>query len=121
MRSMGMTNVKLTVKNLRNPTKAYEGTFLVDSGATYTVVPKEQLAKIGIKPNREEQFSLADGTVVKRKVGDAYFEYQGSQAAAPILFGERGDEPLLGVFTLKALGLTLDPLKRQLHKASLRM
>lgn len=118
---MGMTNLKLTIKNLRDPSKTYDGMFLVDSGATYTVVPKEHLREIGVAPNREETFSLGDGTTVKRKVGDAYFEYQGNQAAAPILFGEQGDEPLLRVFTLEALGLTLDPLKRKLYEANLKM
>jgi len=37
------------------------------------------------------------------------------------LFGEKGDSLLLGAFTLEALGLTLDPLKRTLHKALLRL
>lgn len=35
--------------------------------------------------------------------------------------GEKEDSQHLGVFTLEALGLTLDPLKRSLHKAILRL
>lgn len=118
---MGMTQVRLTVKNPADPSKVYEGNFLVDSGATYTVVPEETLKKLGIKVAGEEEFSLADGRIIKRKVGNALYEYQGQERAAPILFGEKDDSLLLGTFTLEALGLTLDPLKRKLYKANLRL
>ena len=33
---------------------------------------------------------------------------------ADVIFGEKGDHELLGAFTLEALGLVLDPLKREL-------
>ena len=32
-----------------------------------------------------------------------------------MIFGEEGDSTLLGAFTLEALGLALDPLKRELR------
>jgi len=60
-------------------------------------------------------FSLADGSTVTRKVGDVYFEYQGDGGAAPVIFGEEGDEPLLGATTLESLGLVLNPFQRELH------
>ncbi len=118
---MGMTEVRLKIKNPRTPSKVFEGKFLVDSGATYTVVPKEILKKLGIKPVGKEEFSLADGRTISRKVGSALYEYRGIERAAPILFGEKDDSLLLGTFTLEALGLTLDPFKRKLYKAILRM
>ncbi|MBI5619912.1 aspartyl protease family protein [Candidatus Gottesmanbacteria bacterium] len=116
-----MINVTLLVKNPRDPRKSFEGEFLVDSGATYTVVPQTVLKRLGLRPQREEAFSLADGRIIKRGVGSALFVFQGRESAAPVLFGEKGDSLLLGVFTLEALGLTLDPLKRTLHKALLRV
>ena len=118
---MGMTQVSLKVKNPQHPSKVYEGEFLVDSGATYTVVPEDVLKRLGIKPLREETFSLADGRLIKRQIGNALYEFEGIESAAPILFGEKDDSPLLGTFTLEALGLTLDPLKRKLYKANLRL
>ena len=116
-----MTSVKLKVKNPQSPSKSFEAQFLVDSGATYTVVPADSLKKLGIQPQGEETFSLADGRLIKRKVGSALYEYEGVERAAPILFGEKNDTLLLGTFTLEALGLTLDPLKRKLYKAILRL
>ena len=118
---MGMTEVTLKIKNPRNPAKTFEGKFLVDSGATYTVVPESVLKKLGIKPQGEEEFSLADGSHIARKVGNALYEFEGIERAAPVLFGEKDDSLLLGAFTLEALGFTLDPLKRKLYKAILRM
>lgn len=116
-----MTEVALKVKNVRNPKKIFNGKFLVDSGATYTVVPETILEGLGIKPSGAEEFFLADGRSIKRKVGNALYEYQGIERAAPVLFGEKDDSLLLGTFRLEALGLTLDPLKRKLYKALLRM
>src|SRR3989338_8441391 len=118
---MGITDTKLIIKNPQKPDKKYQGKFLVDRGATYTVVPTKILKKLGIKPQGEEEFSLADGTSIKRKVGTALYEYKGIERGAPVLFGEAGDDLLLGIFTLEALGLSLDPLKRKLYKATLRI
>ena len=118
---MGVTNILLKVKNPGNPSNFYKSKFLVDSGASFTVVPKNELRKIGIKPVRKESFFLADGKTIKREVGNALFEYMGIEAAAPVMFGQKGDSNLLGIFTLEALGLSLDPLKRELYKATLRI
>lgn len=118
---MGVTEVTLKVKNPANPKKSFEGDFIVDSGATFTVVPKQELGKLGIKPKGEERLVLADGKIITRKVGNALYEYQGVERAAPVLFGEKGDSLLLGIFTLEALGFSLDPLKRELYKATLRV
>lgn len=88
--------------------------FLMDSGAVYSLVPAAILRKLGLRPYRELTFSLADGRTVTRQVGDAYFEIDGSLGPAPVIFGEEGDEPLLGATTLESLGLMLDPFKRRL-------
>lgn len=39
---------------------------LVDSGAFYTVLKKGVWERLGLKPIREVEFVLADGTVVRR-------------------------------------------------------
>ena len=60
-------------------------------------------------------FGLANGGRVTREIGDVCYEIDGSSGAAPVIFGRRGDTSLLGVVTLEALGLRLDPPKRRLH------
>jgi clan AA aspartic protease len=111
---VGLTTQKLTVKEHRKSRRKADVDFLIDSGAVYSLVPAPTLRKLGVEPYRTVDFSLADGTSITRRVGDAYFELAGEGGAAPVIFGERGDEPLLGATTLESLGLVLDPFKRQL-------
>src|SRR5881628_2739602 len=111
---MGLTNQKLIVKERQRARRKVEVNFLIDSGAVYSLVPSSTLKRLGIRPHRKVDFALADGTTITRKVGDAYFEFRGEGGAAPVIFGEPGDEPLLGATTLESLGLVLNPFKRQL-------
>ena len=112
---MGLTIQVVVVRPSRSSRTSQKVEFLVDSGAVYSLVPGPVLRKLGLRPYRTETFTLADGSKVKRKVGDAYFEINGNRGPAPVIFGERGDEPLLGVTTLESLGLVLDPFKRVLR------
>lgn len=51
-----------------------------------------------------------------RKKGVAVFKFRERIGGADVIFGEPGDTNLLGAFTLEALGLSLDPLKRELNE-----
>ena len=119
--SMGLTFVRMNIKNPARPRKTFAEKFLVDSGALYSVVSEKNLLELGIKPQRIQEFTMADGTHVSRKIGDAIFELDGVQAPAPVIFGKKGDATLLGVVTLEALGLMLDPLQRKLRPMKLRL
>ena len=112
---MGMTDVRVRIANLADPGRSAEVDLVVDSGAIYSVVPAAVLRKIGVEPRKVETFSLADGGTVRRAIGDVYYEIDRSAGAAPVIFGRRGDTSLLGVVTLEALGLSLDPLRRTLR------
>jgi clan AA aspartic protease len=111
---MGLTSQRLVVKESRRARRKAAVLFLIDSGAVYSLVPSATLKKLGIRPHRKVDFTLADGTTIPRQVGDAYFELHGTGGAAPVVFGEKGDEPLLGTTTLESIGLVLDPFKRRL-------
>src|SRR5690349_16082571 len=111
---MGLTMVRLQVANATAPDVTEDLEFLVDSGAIYSVVPGDVLARLGIAPRREQEFRLANGTRIVRKRGVALFTYGDRDAVAEVIFGEPGDATLLGAFTLEAMGLCLDPLKREL-------
>src|SRR3989442_3277801 len=50
--------------------------FIVDSGATYSVVPSRILRRLKIKPLTRESFRLANGTSIVRRKGAAIFKYQ---------------------------------------------
>ena len=77
------------------------------------------LRDIGVDPERTETFWLADGRSVKRRVGHAFFEIQGSEGISKVIFGRPGEVSLLGVVTLEELGLSLDPFERTLRPLEL--
>lgn len=112
---MGVTNVILSVREHRKSERSLEVTFLVDSGAVYSLVPGKILDELGIEPYKEMSFSLADGTTIRRRISSAYFEYEGEGGPAPVVYGEEGDTALLGVTTLESIGLVLNPFTRTLH------
>ena len=111
---MGLTVLEIEVGNPAQPDVTEKIEFLVDSGAIYSVVAKSILERLGIRPLTEEQFRLADGSTIVRNKGVAIFRYGERVGGADIIFGEEGDSTLLGAFTLEALGLSLDPLRREL-------
>ncbi len=110
---MGITFLKVKIINLSNLKKSKELNFLVDSGAIYSVVDSRVLKKLDIKPSFFKEFMLANGEIIKKPVGNCYFEYKGVRVASPVIFGEK-DIFLLGATTLEALGLILDPINREL-------
>jgi predicted aspartyl protease len=113
---MGITVLEIEVANPARPGVAVKLDFLVDSGAIYSVVLATILRKLGIKLLRKKQeFRLADGSKIERRKGGAMFTYGDKQGFADVIFGEPGDSLLLGALTLEALGLALDPLRRELR------
>ena len=113
---MGMTYVELAVSSVGDPTNSEHIDFLVDSGATYSVVPATALSRLGIQPIGEKTFRLANGARISRKKGVALFRYGDRVGGSDVIFGEETDAHLLGAFTLASLGLGLDPLKRELFE-----
>jgi len=112
---MGLTYIQASIANPAHPRRAARLKFLVDSGALYSVVPASVLLRLGIKPGKTKTVFLADGTEIKRAIGQALFRLNGDEGASPVIFGEGGDSVLLGSVSLEAMGFVLDPLKRELR------
>ena len=111
---MGLTILEIEITNPARMDAWKPLEFLIDSGAIYSVVPRAILEDLGITPIARQEFRLASGTKVVREKGVAVFRYGDRVGGADVIFGEEGDLQLLGAFTLEALGLGLDPLKREL-------
>lgn len=110
---MGVTYVEGQVKG---PTGKEESVrFLIDSGATYSLLPKVVWETIELKPKRKLSFTLADGTTLERSVSEAFLILPQGEAHTPVILGEEGDESLLGVVTLEILGLVFNPFDRTLR------
>ena len=100
----------------RGPTGLEENvSFLVDSGATYSVIPDSIWRALELEPAREMTFTLADGTRVERPISRCHLILPQGEDYTPVVLGEPGDEALLGVVTLEILGLVFHPFSRTLH------
>ncbi|MBM3470054.1 MAG: aspartyl protease [Armatimonadetes bacterium] len=110
---MGMTHVEGVVTGPGGQRETV--LFLVDSGATYTLLPHTVWQSIGLSPTRTMTFSLADGSTMQRQVSECHISLPHGQGHTPVILGEPGDEALLGTVTLEILGLVLNPFTRQLQ------
>ena len=110
---MGITYIKGEVTASKG--KRATVRFLVDSGATYTLLPETTWRHLGPKPRRSMLFSLADGTEVERSLSECHISLPQGEGHTPVILGEPGDEALLGVITLEELGLVLNPFSRTLQ------
>ena len=112
---MGITNIEVTITNIENRKKKASGEFMVDTGAGYTVIPYTMSKQLDLKPTKNQKFSLADGSIVRRNLSYAMVEFEGNKAPSTVILWEKGDSALLGAVTLEALGLMLDPLRREIR------
>jgi len=110
---MGITTIEAVVGGSTG--KQTTVRFLVDSGATYTLLPYDSWQTIELTPKRSVTFTLADGTTIERKVSECFITLPEGEGHTPVILGEPGDEPLLGVVTLEILGLVLNPFTRKLQ------
>lgn len=116
---MGVTSLTIGVANPSRPAVTERLQFIVDSGAIYSVVPAPVLRRLKIRSLKRETFRLANGTTIVRRKGGALFKFQDYVGVADVIFGEQGDATLLGALTLEALGLSLDPIRRELKPMQL--
>ena len=100
--SMGLTYIDAQVSNNGENENV---TLLVDSGASYTVLPKPVWKALRLRPERSVSCELADGTRLERSVSECRISMSEGQAHTPVILGDDSDEPLLGAVTLELLGL----------------
>jgi predicted aspartyl protease len=110
---MGISYVEATVTGPTGKDETLE--LLIDSGATYSVLPQRTWERLGLRPKRLVRFRLADGTAIVRQVSECHFRLAEGDGTSPVVLGEDGDVALLGVVTLEVLGLVFNPFTRTLH------
>ena len=79
---MGISYVEGTV---RGPKGTERVTFLIDSGAMYSLLPDAVWRRTGLTATRDERFSLADGTTISRPVSECHFALAQRDGHAPVI------------------------------------
>jgi len=113
---MGLVYAVTEVTNITGGDKIFSMPFLVDTGATDTIIPSNELEKLGITREGKRSYELADGSIVSYDVGYAFVRVNGEKVVANVVFGEDGCEPLLGVTVLESAGFVVDPVRQILKK-----
>ena len=110
---MGTFTVSIQVSNLAGQ-QFVDVEALVDTGATYTVLPRELLDQLGIKQEGQRSFELADDRVVEYPIGYARMRLDEDKTIVLVAFGPEGSSSLLGATALEHLSLAVDPIHQRL-------
>ena len=72
--------------------------------------------EIGVVPDGQRRYILADGSEIRLDIAVARFEILGEIVGTTVMFGDDDAEPLLGVTALESLGIEVDPLNQRLRR-----
>ena len=87
---------------------------LVDTGSTYTWIPRDLLQRMDVVPEEEWPFELADGREVRYAVASIQIKLHGRERPTIVVFAPTGSEPILGAYTLEGFRLAADPVNERL-------
>ena len=87
---------------------------IVDTGSTYTALPRAILERLGVPVQRSLPSETADGRIVPVDVGKTTVRLEGLQFHTPVIFAEPNEPSLLGVVTLEEAALAVDPVAGRL-------
>ena len=105
----------------RDRTQARTLNGLVDTGASYTMVPASILDELNIERFENRTFSLADGSRREYSLGWVEMELEGRPGFVYVVFGDEGAKILLGATALEAYGLAADAKNRRLIPGELTL
>ena len=118
---MGFTSVLVNVAAPGSPERSEEIELLVDTGAILSVIPRAMLERLGVTPVDRQRVQAFGGEVMEREIGGAFLTYENARGFVSVLFGEEGDQSILGVTALEVMGLRVDPRSGQLERTDILM
>lgn len=116
---MEAIHVDVTIRHPADPSRSWQGTFLVDTGATDTVVPPECVDAVGLVPRAQRTYELADGRSTRMPTATADIEFLDDYVGGMVVFGEPGSRPLLGATALASMGVEVDARNGEFRKLPL--
>lgn len=86
----------------------------VDTGSTYTALPRQLLESLGVPVDTSVPARLADGSQQMLEIGETRIRLRGKEFTTIVIFAEEGEPSLLGVITLEEALLAFDPVHNEL-------
>ena len=112
----GARYTRVTISNPTAAELASTVEALVDTGATFTVVPRALAQELGLPLTGQRRVRTATGEVVLDRAR-AFVQINGQGEINPVLISDSVDRVLIGVITLETLSLTVDPTTGELSQA----
>jgi predicted aspartyl protease len=112
---MGLTSADVRVLGTSGKSRIFK--LLVDTGSVFTWIDGAALDELGIRPKEDKKkFRIIEGREILRNVGEARLQISGEEATSIVVFAEKGDASVVGVYTLEGLGFEVDPTTTSLRK-----
>ena len=113
---MGATYVDVTIRNPADRRRSWTGSFLVDTGAFDSLVPRARLEALGLEPIGSREYVLANGERIALDIAVAELEIEGEIVGGTIVYGGEDAEPRLGMTALESGGFEVDPRSESLKR-----
>ncbi len=111
---MGTFSVPVSLANPERAEQRVTLDLLVDTGATWTMLPQEVVNRLGLRAPRQRAVTLASGERVTYSAGLVVIQLNGEEVITVFLSGPPDCLALLGAVALEELGLAPDPVRKTL-------
>lgn len=111
---MGETRISFKVYAANGQAEELEA--VVDTGATFSKVPRSLAVRLGLEGKYETEVELGDKRRIKRKLSLAEIEIEEVRRPVLVAIGEE-ERPVIGYTALELLGFRVNPITGELEKA----
>ncbi len=111
---MGTFSVNAEIHPAERPGLPETVARMVDTGATYTCLPRVLLERLGYRPVGRRQVLFANGTETEWEVTVITISLLGPTLPTLCFMAPDGSPGLLGAVTLEEFGLGVDPVAKRL-------
>ena len=111
---MGETRIHFKIYGVNGQATELEA--IVDTGATFSKIPKSVAAKLGLQAKYETDVELGDGRIIGRKLALVDMEIEEVRRPVLVAIGEE-EKPLIGYTALELLGFKVNPITGKLERA----
>ena len=106
---MGGIHIPVTIRNLAQRDRAWEGLLCAGIGITDSLVPRRHLESIGLESvGQQRSYRLPDGSEREFDIVIGLVEVMGRAVGATLIIGDDDAEGLLGTTTMASAGLEVD-------------
>jgi len=109
---MGTFTVKATLSHPEHREPRLTLDLVVDTGATWSLIPAEAARSLGVEPSETRPVRTADGRRLDLPLTEVRFTINGRSLTTPCLIGAPDAPSRLGAVTLEAFGLAADPVQK---------